>query len=652
MFNINQTVSPVVIDNLPHPTAHSTAEIQFSCLRMADGMEATLDRSLVDKAIDLKSGLAKLRNLLNVDGESNVPQWAKDRMQELDDHLKEEKFIRSKQEASYDALSKYNKELMGQIEALTKSRDTAVEKLHRSEEAVDLEKKLSQNKEKKWNEEKQKLEVQNSQYHAKIETLNARNAYYQKENEDFKNDHRRAKAIQKELDELNEEMKKKEAENEALKKEMVEKQAASEEQYKQEVQKRETVEKRLEDTKATLNQELKETKSKLEKAEEENSNSAKSLASFLAVIKETLGDKEDGGDDDNSDDDEVDLNLESNVSKIGVALENMQSIVADSQDETDGLKRELKELQEKWHESRGELMDLKEDYEIQEKRCAELEEQLDGMEYETKSKRTLADDDDDQQSYDSRDEHEDEVESTVQDQPGRLQNENEMETTEQGQPIASQTEYESDDSDIVEVQPQSRGPVQRPLSEDEEVRDGGNSKEDTSSDIEEVQPQSRSPAQRPLVEDEEVQDRDDESKEGASSDIEEVQPSDTNVAKRPLKVDEEESHHAVDTNEGGQDQLAPTAKRAKIDDDSDGEGSVKSVTFAVDNENGTAPSNKVEVQPPETSAARRVEDEEEAEVQEVRDGNSNDGEQNEAPTAKRAKVNEEGDSDGSGYGSF
>lgn len=84
---------------------------------------------------------------------------------------------------------------------------------------------------------------------------------------------------------------------------------------------------------------LKETKSKVEKAKEEMDTAAKSLASFLAVIKETIGEKED--DDDNED---VDLSLESNVSNIGVALENMQSIVADSQDTTDELKRELEEV--------------------------------------------------------------------------------------------------------------------------------------------------------------------------------------------------------------------------------------------------------------------------------------------------------------------
>lgn len=219
-------------------------------------MEATIDNSLVARAIDLKSSVAKLRTLLNVDGESNVPQWAKDRMQELDEHLKEEKFIRSKQEESYDALSKYNKELTEQIETLAKSRDALEEKLHRSEEALYLEKKLLENKENKWKQEKRQLELQDSQKQAKIETLNARNGYYQKENDDFKNDHRRAKEVQKEVDALKEELKKKQGDNEALKKEMEEKQAASEEQYKQEVQKREDTEKRLVDMEATLHQEV------------------------------------------------------------------------------------------------------------------------------------------------------------------------------------------------------------------------------------------------------------------------------------------------------------------------------------------------------------------------------------------------------------
>mmetsp|Transcript_42223 Transcript_42223/g.102040 ORF Transcript_42223/g.102040 Transcript_42223/m.102040 type:complete len:613 (+) Transcript_42223:595-2433(+) len=612
-------------------------------------MEGTIDKSLVEKAIDLKSSLAKLRTLLNVDGESNVPQWCKDRMQELDEHLKEEKFIRSKQEESYDAITKYNKELMGQMEALTKSREKVEERLHRSEEAVHLEKKLLENKENKWKQEKAQLELENSQKQAKIETLNARNGYYQKENEDFKNDHRRAKAIQKDLDELKEEMKKKEAENEALKKEMAEKQAASEEQYNQEVQKRENVEKRLEDTEATLNQELKETKSKLEKAEEEVSSAAKSLASFLAVIKETIGDKEDGGDDD--DDDVVDLDLESNVSKIGVTLENMQTMVADTRDETDELKRELEELREKWHESRGELMDLSEDFEIQERRHKqELEKLLEDLEHKTKSKQAMVDHQDEEQSYDSMDEKEDEMEATEEEQPDRSpkakqtmvddeekeesydnrdenedeveaieeelpdksMNEDEMEPAEQERPTAPQNDDQSDDSDIVEVLPPSNGPAKRPREEDEEVPadrdDGDDSQEDPSSDIEVVQP-----------------------------------PQDTNTAKRPLEEDEEASNHAHadDSNEGDQDQLAPTAKRAKIDEDSDGEGSTKSVTFGIDSIKEDDSSDIVEVQPPDASSTKpTLEEDEEVQVLD------------QAPTAKRPEVDEETDSDGSGYGSF
>lgn len=219
-------------------------------------METAIDKSLVERAVDLKSSLTKLRSLLNVDGESNVPQWCKDRIAELEEHLKEEKFIRSKQEESYDALSKCNKELTGQIEQLTKSRQTVEEKLHRSEEAVHLEKKLLENKEKKWKEEKQQMELQHSQKQAKIETLTARNAYYKKENEDFKDDHRRVREIQKQLDQLKEEMKQKEAENERLKEEMAAKQAANEEKYNEEVNKRETAEKRLLDKEASLNQEV------------------------------------------------------------------------------------------------------------------------------------------------------------------------------------------------------------------------------------------------------------------------------------------------------------------------------------------------------------------------------------------------------------
>ena len=274
-----------------------------------------------------------------------------------------------------------------------------------------------------------------------------------------------------------------------------------------------------------------------------------------------------------------------------------------------------------------------------------MEEQLEGLEHETKSKRSRADDE--EESYDSRDEHEDELESPGKKKPSRSQNEDEIEPSERGQRSASQNNSESDDSDIVEVQPQSRGPVQRPLAEDEEVREGdADSKDDASSDIDEVQPQSRGPAQRPLSENREVREGDDDSNEDATSDIEEAQPSDVNSAKRPLEEEEKASYHAEKSNEGSQDQLAPTPKRAKIDEDSDFDGSVKSMTSGVDNLNEDSSSNIGEVKPPDTSSARRVEDEEE-DVH-VRDGNSIQGEKDKAPTTK----GEDRDSDGSGYGSF
>jgi len=90
---------------------------------------------------------------------------------------------------------------------------------------------------------------------SKIKALRARNNFYQNQIEGLQEDKRKAKEVQKELHELKEDTKKKEAENEELKKEMKAKQAESEEKYDAEVSAREKLEKRLQDTEATMIQE-------------------------------------------------------------------------------------------------------------------------------------------------------------------------------------------------------------------------------------------------------------------------------------------------------------------------------------------------------------------------------------------------------------
>lgn len=80
----------------------------------------------------------------------------------------------------------------------------------------------------------------------------------------------------------------------------------------------------------------------MEKLEEEMSTAAKSLASFLKVIEETIVEAE--GQDDDDDDETVDLNLEPNVFKIGVAIENLQGIVGDCRDQNAELKQDLEDM--------------------------------------------------------------------------------------------------------------------------------------------------------------------------------------------------------------------------------------------------------------------------------------------------------------------
>lgn len=218
-----------------------------------------------------------------------------------------------------------------------------------------------------------------------------------------------------------------------------------------------------------------------------------------------------------------------------------------------------------------------------------MEEQLKGLEDKTDSKRTITDNKDEEQSYDSRDEKEDEVEPMEEEEPDRSQNDNEIASTEQEQPNAPQNDYESDGSDIVDVQPPSNSPAKIPIEEDNVVPD-----------------------------------RDDDPKEDASSDIGEVQPQPKpNPVKRPLEEEEEASHNVDDSNEGGQERLAPAAKRARIDEDSDGEGSAKSVTS---NQGGSSVDNLNEV-----AASDIVE-----------------GEKDEAPIVKIASIDEDIDDDGSG----
>jgi len=150
-------------------------------------------------------------------------------------------------------------------------------------------------------------------------------------------------------------------------------------------------------------------------------DATQSLRSFLSVIKVNVGEK---AEDDYKSDDDDNLTLESNVSKIGTAIENMQSIVGDTKDETDELQQELKELREKWHESRGELLDLKEDYEVQGKRCDELEEILEELEHKNKTMQTMAESVDEEEGEQSKSDasqgdDEDETESNEMEQVAR-----------------------------------------------------------------------------------------------------------------------------------------------------------------------------------------------------------------------------------------
>eukprot|EP00980_Cylindrotheca_fusiformis_P020984 scaffold7987_cov200-Cylindrotheca_fusiformis.AAC.13 len=195
----------------------------------------------------LASSLASLRSILKIDSPTR-PSHPKsllrgfERITELENQLKEEKQLRDKQERSYEALSKHNKELAMQVELLTKSRATMEDKYHKSDRALQAEKAQTVEKQSEWTKEKENLEKINAEHSNEIERLKARSLFFQRQHEELKEFQQQAYDLKAEL--------------EALKNEMDEKQAQHEERNKNEINLREELERRLEDTESTLKSEV------------------------------------------------------------------------------------------------------------------------------------------------------------------------------------------------------------------------------------------------------------------------------------------------------------------------------------------------------------------------------------------------------------
>jgi chromosome segregation ATPase len=193
----------------------------------------------------LASSLANLRSILNIDNSptksshsTSVVLRGFERITEVESQLKEEKSLRQKQEESYEALSKYNKELAMQLELLNKSRAKLEDRFNTSDRALQAEKAQLAKEQTERKTEMEKMEKEKSESLNEIERLKARNLFFQRQNEELKVFHQQSKDLKAEL--------------EAQTREMEEKQAHFEERHKKAVRMREELEQRLEETKSTM----------------------------------------------------------------------------------------------------------------------------------------------------------------------------------------------------------------------------------------------------------------------------------------------------------------------------------------------------------------------------------------------------------------
>jgi DNA repair exonuclease SbcCD ATPase subunit len=197
----------------------------------------------------LASSLANLRSILNIDNSpkksshsASVVLRGFERITEVESQLKEEKSLRRMQEESYEALSKYNKELSMQLELLNKSRAKLEDRFNSSDRALQAEKAQLAKEQTERKTEMERMEKEKSESLNEIERLKARNLFFQRQNEELKVFHQQSKDLKAEL--------------EAQKQEMEEKQAHSEERHNIAVRRREELEQRLEEIEKTMKAEV------------------------------------------------------------------------------------------------------------------------------------------------------------------------------------------------------------------------------------------------------------------------------------------------------------------------------------------------------------------------------------------------------------
>lgn len=137
----------------------------------------------------LNASLKHLRSILMIDGTSNSKQVVKfeEQIKHLESQLKREKSLRAKQESSYEALSKYNKELTLQLESLAKANECNENKFNTANRALQTEKVNLHTQHEEWKAEKEKLKKELNEYKNEAEKSKIRFLYFQQQVKELTN---------------------------------------------------------------------------------------------------------------------------------------------------------------------------------------------------------------------------------------------------------------------------------------------------------------------------------------------------------------------------------------------------------------------------------------------------------------------------------
>lgn len=143
----------------------------------------------------LNSSLKHLRSILMIDAASNAGVVKfEEQIKHLEGRLKEERSLRAKQETSYEALSKYNKELSLQLDAVTKLNQTNEDKYNSANRSLQSEKTQLDRKQTEWTSETDKLKNDLKESQNESEKNKTRCLYFQQQIEELKTESKELKA--------------------------------------------------------------------------------------------------------------------------------------------------------------------------------------------------------------------------------------------------------------------------------------------------------------------------------------------------------------------------------------------------------------------------------------------------------------------------